>query len=228
MADSDLYQLELLSLVAKITQEIDNHSGINDKTLAEFVISLHEEVSSLQAFKDKLKEVGADFPESFVENVDRLILSMHPKHKKKFGANGSAKSSDNGTVLTEHEKKKRILPGLALPDKEVPAPVPDDVLLAEIGDIVSGKKSHPRPSFEDDRSPKRQRREHSPSPPRGRSTYRSNGRTAFDDRPILFKIYSGRVSGVKEFGAFVTLEGVAGRVEGECYVPFSRIHAHVL
>lgn len=70
----DLYNLELLSLVAKITQEIDNHAGINEKTLAEFVISLHDQSKTLPAFKDKLKEVGADFPDSFVENVDRFDL----------------------------------------------------------------------------------------------------------------------------------------------------------
>lgn len=35
-----------------------------------------------------------------------------------------------------------------------------------------------------------------------------------DDRPVLYKIYDGRVNGLKEFGAFVQLEGVAGRVEG--------------
>lgn len=98
MAD-DLYNLELLSTVSKITQEILNHTGthmsiphmhiartdicpvgVNDKTLAEFVIALHEESKTLPEFKQKLKDVGAEFPESFVENVDRLILNLHPKH----------------------------------------------------------------------------------------------------------------------------------------------------
>lgn len=71
----DLYNLELLSLVSKITQEIDNHAGINDKTLAEFVISLHEQSKTLPAFKAKVKEAGADFPDSFIENVDRYVIN---------------------------------------------------------------------------------------------------------------------------------------------------------
>ena len=75
MADADLYNLEFLSLVAKITQEIVNYTGINDKTLAEFVISLHDEAKSVQEFKQRLKDTGADFPDSFVENMDRLILA---------------------------------------------------------------------------------------------------------------------------------------------------------
>lgn len=220
MANSDIYNLEYLSLVSKITQEIDNHTGINDKVLAEFVISLHDQANkSLIEFKDKLKSVGADFPDSFIENVDRLILSMHPKHKKKVSSDGEAVPKGDGE-LTEQEKKKRMFPGLSLKDHEQEA-VSDDVFLKELGDLVSGKK---RPS-QLERSPKRQRRDRSPSPRRrtpspvrGRDHDRRgrNARPFQDERPILFKIYSGRVSGLKDFGAFVTLEGVAGRVEGVC------------
>ncbi|KAJ6612139.1 P-loop containing nucleoside triphosphate hydrolase protein [Mycena sp. CBHHK59/15] len=198
-SDQDLYNLEFLSLVAKIIQEIDNHTGLNDKTLAEFVISLHDQSNkSLPAFKAKLKEVGADFPDSFVENVDQ-------KHAK---ANGKSKAKDalEGT-LTEEERKKRLLPGLALKDQEV---VPDDVFLEELGDLVSGKKTRVRQS-EDDRSPKRQRRGRSPSP-RRRSPSPRRG------MPVLFKIYNGKVTGMKDFGAFVTLEGVAGRAEGMVHI----------
>ncbi|KAK0246120.1 P-loop containing nucleoside triphosphate hydrolase protein [Armillaria nabsnona] len=228
MANSDIYNLELLSLVAKITQEITNYTSLNDKTLAEFVIALHEQSNkSLPAFKQKLKEAGAEFPDSFVENVDRLILSMHPKHKQKHksSTNGDAKGAAVEGELTEQEKKKRLFPGLALKDSETKAPVADDVFLQEIGDLVSGRKVRDRP-WEDDREPKRQRREspRSPSPPRGRD-YGSRdrrggygGHGALDDRPVLFKIYNGRVTGLKEFGAFVTLEGVAGRVEGMVHV----------
>ncbi|KAK0198728.1 P-loop containing nucleoside triphosphate hydrolase protein [Armillaria mellea] len=220
MANSDIYNLELLSLVAKITQEITNYTNLNDKTLAEFVIALHEQSNkSLPAFKQKLKDVGAEFPDSFVENVDRLILSMHPKHKQKHkpSANGDTKVAATEGELTEQEKKKRTV--------RSKAPVADDVFLQEIGDLVSGRKVRERP-WEDDREPKRQRREspRSPSPPRGRdygSRDRRGGyssRGPVDDRPVLFKIYNGRVTGLKEFGAFVTLEGVAGRVEGMVHV----------
>lgn len=217
MANSDIYNLEYLSLVSKITQEIDNHTGINDKVLAEFVISLHDQANkSLSDFKEKLHAAGADFPDSFIENVDRLILSMHPKHKKKSSSNGQIVSKGEGE-LTDQEKKKRLFPGLSLKDQEPEAPVSDDVFLKELGDLVSGQKR----SSTLERSPKRQKRSPSPrrrSPglPRGRDNDRRgrNGRPHVDDKPILFKIYTGRVSGLKDFGAFVTLEGVAGRVEG--------------
>ncbi|THV01417.1 ATP-dependent RNA helicase DHX8 [Dendrothele bispora CBS 962.96] len=229
MASSDpLYELEFLSLVSKITQEIENYTGQNDKVLAEFVISLHDESNkSLSEFKSKLQSVGAQFPDSFIENVDRLILSLHPKHKKRNASskNGAAGGKGDGE-LTEAEKKRRMFPGLSMKDKEPEPAVPDDVFLKELGDLVSGKK---RPS-QIERSPKRQRLDssphrRSPSPPRGRGyddrredrRGRTGGR-ALDDRPVLFKIYNGRVSGLKDFGAFVTLEGVAGRVEGMVHV----------
>ena len=221
MADADIYSLEFLSLVAKITQEIDNHTGLNDKTAAEFLINIHGDSNqSLVAFKAKLKEIGLEFPDSFLESVDRLILSMHPKYKKHHAksakAIGKAKAID--AELSELDRKKRLFPGLAVKDKDVP-PVSDDIFLQELGDLVSGRKTRPHPT--DEPSPKRQRRSASPRrrslSPRGRNDRwgsRNGGGRPMDDKPVLFKIYSGRVTGLKEFGAFVTIEGVAGRVEG--------------
>ncbi|KAG6845369.1 hypothetical protein H0H87_010478 [Tephrocybe sp. NHM501043] len=232
MADP-LYDLEFLSLVAKITQELNNHIGLNDKTLAEFIIALHDQSNkSLPAFKAKLDEMEAGFPPSFIENLDRLILSMHPKHKKRNlkSSTENGKDAAGDGELTEQEKKKRLFPGLAMQDKEVPPAVSDDVFLAELGDLVSGRK-RPR-QVEEPGSPKRRRRDRSrsqrrrsPSPIRGRGYENDRyggrgggGRLALDERPVLFKIYNGKVTGLKEFGAFVTLEGVVGRAEGMVHV----------
>ncbi|TBU29788.1 hypothetical protein BD311DRAFT_252802 [Dichomitus squalens] len=234
MAETDLYNLEFLSLVAKITQEIDNHTGLSDKTLAEFVISLHDQSKTLAEFKGKLQEVGANFPESFVENVDRLILTLHPKHKKK--STGKENGAVDGPGLDELDKKKRMFPGLALKDQEWDPGAPKDAIMKEVDDMMSqlegaAKRARPR-TPEDDRAPKRPRRSRSrspPPPPRRRSPSPSRGRgydgrrgrgggRQLDDRPVLYKIYDGRVNGLKEFGAFVQLEGVAGRVEGMVHV----------
>jgi ATP-dependent RNA helicase DHX8/PRP22 len=236
MAQDVLYNLEFLSLVAKITQEIDNHTGINDKTLAEFVIELHGQSKTLADFKAKLKEVGADFPESFVENIDRLVLTLHPKHKKKSSsseANGKVKSGEDD-ALYEKDKQKRMFPGLALADQEWQPTVSKDVLMKEVDNMMaqfessaSAKRSRTSPRRDVSPPSKRRRTSMSPprrrsvSPPRGRGYDRGrNGRTRgqLDERPVLFKIYDGRVQGLKEFGAFVQLEGVAGRVEGASHL----------
>lgn len=229
MAD-DLYNLELLSLIAKITQEVLNHTGINDKTLAEFIISLHDESKTLADFKQKLHDVGADFPASFVENIGRLILTLHPKHKKKYSSNNGVKEKGKGTAGTdEAEKARRMFPGLALPDQD-PASADQDAISKEVDDMILqlesvAKKSRPPPELEEP-AYKRQRTARSRSPPRRRSTSprsrdglheqrgRGRGRAPLDERPVLYKIYDGKVNGLKEFGAFVTLEGVAQRVEG--------------
>lgn len=38
--DKELYKLELLSLVAQVSQELFNHTKLQDKNLAEFVIAV--------------------------------------------------------------------------------------------------------------------------------------------------------------------------------------------
>jgi ATP-dependent RNA helicase DHX8/PRP22 len=228
----DLYNLELLSLVAKITQEIENHTALNDKTLAEFVINLHEDSKSLSEFKQKLKNMGADFPDSFVENMDRLILNMHPKHKKKSSSSSSSVPVSTNAI-GETEKRKRMFPGLSKPDQDwEPSQMNKDAVLKEVDDMMAqlegmaGRGRPRRDESEDEPSAKRPRR-HGPrslSPPRGRTSGpprdRTNGqsRRALDERPVLFKIYDGKVAGLKEFGAFVQLDGVAGRVEGELQI----------
>lgn len=235
--DDDLYNLEVLSCVAKISQEILNHTGIDDKTLAEFVISLHEQSKSITEFKQLLKDTGAEFPDSFVENLDRLILHMHPKHKKATynKENGQGASQEAG-VLSEKEKYKRMFPGLAIPDEKSSPAMDKDRVMQEVDSLMAelegvAKKARTLP-FDDDRESKRPRRSRSRSPRRSRSPgYRSRddkregrrprqdagrgrGRVQLDERPVLYKIYDGKVTGLKEFGAFVSLDGIAGKAEG--------------
>ncbi len=72
-AGDDLAQLTHLSLVSKVCTELDNHYSMNDKDLAEFIIDLAEKNPALDAFKKALDENGAEFADSFIENILRLI-----------------------------------------------------------------------------------------------------------------------------------------------------------
>ncbi|KAJ1302636.1 hypothetical protein OPQ81_002953 [Rhizoctonia solani] len=250
----DIYQFELLSLTSTVAKEILNNAGINDKTLAEFIINLHEQSKTQDAFKKKLKDVGADFPESFVENLDRLILSLHPKYKrkkaKKVKKDGAPESTD------ETDTKRRMFPGLALPDqpwqpsnefgKDGEKDGEKDAASKEVDDLMSqlegvAKKKAARPTAADFIEPeppsKRPRREMEvDSPPRasfsrdrdrdrddrgGGRDYEDRGRRprpTLDEKPVLYKIYDGTVQGIKDFGAFIQLEGVQGRVQGMVHV----------
>ena len=103
----ELKKLEHLSLVSKVCTELDNHYNMNDKDLAEFIIDLAEKNSNFDKFKKVLLENGADFSDSFIENLLRLIKHMKPKHEE---------------LKTQKEPKNKIdkmaqnLPFLALPN----------------------------------------------------------------------------------------------------------------
>jgi len=78
----ELKKLEYLSLVSKITNELYNHTGRSDKILAEYIIDLYDQSKDYESFHDLLKENGAKFPVSFVENIHRLCSIMRPSEKE--------------------------------------------------------------------------------------------------------------------------------------------------
>jgi ATP-dependent RNA helicase DHX8/PRP22 len=275
----DLANLEFLSLVSKVTSEIQNHVGVSDKTLAEFVIDQHATSKGVADFKDQLEAMGAEFPQSLVESIDRLVLTLHPKYKK--SANGSKADAGNGD---DTDRKTRVFKGLAIPDKDVdyevaeeepangapPVDALDDTfaMLEGLAGKAPGKPKErsrkrsmsPYDSDNDTSRSKRHRRKNmSVSRSRSRSLERRQkkhdelvfqdefGRTRtvkrqdktrsrkkyrdedldefrrpptpeLDDEPVLYKIYNGKVTGVKDFGCFVNLEGVRGKVDGLVHV----------
>lgn len=194
-SDDPLYKLEYLSLVSKIAAEIENHLGISDRILAEFVISLHDDAGSLKAFQQKLDDAGAEFSHSFVENIDRLIRTLHPKHKQ--GSAGGSRA-DVRTKLT----------GLAIPDQEWRPSDADDDSVAREAQL---------------RRTLHARREASPPPRRPRAAAAAAAAARDwspppDPAPCPGKVYSGQVASLKDFGAFVTLRGVAHSPDGLVHV----------
>jgi len=274
----DLTSLEILSLVSKITTELTNHLGINDKTLAEFVINVHNDAPSFTEFKGKLSTMGADFPNSLVESIDRLILTMHPKHKnsKRGRQEDEDANGDELSMFEDLEKKSRVFKGLALQDAEdvpfreeydnlpaEPDAIDDTLAMLEslegksrtqkhdsrkrtrsISPIVVKENHRRRKSRSRSRSKTRRSRHRNSSEEvdefgrngrngkheRGRE--RDNGRyddgddeqfkrppiPQIDDSAVLFKVYDGRITGVKDFGAFVNLQGVKGKVDGLVHI----------
>ncbi|GAA5849607.1 hypothetical protein JCM9279_007287 [Rhodotorula babjevae] len=302
MAD-ELEKLELLSLVNSITQELVNHTGLSDSTLAEFLIHLHGESKDFKTFKQKCSDVGAEFPDSFLQAVDRLILSMHPKYKVKKAATAAAKGKGkaDGTapaeaVSEDKQKQMRLFPGLALPDSDwIPSFTPDDPATVKerqmrmgqpvdvkgasdnnrqrdedqlgVDDLMAQLEGVRKRTVDDDPRDAKRTRHRSPDyerrddrrgggrddgrgrddgygggrdngygdrgrPGAGGSRYGEDDRGRYgrdarvggagparlDEKPVLYKIYPGKVANVKDFGAFVTLEGIMGRIEGMVHV----------
>lgn len=252
----DFEQLELLSLVSKVTSEINNYMGVSDKTIAEYVIAEHASCPNATAFQEKLEEF--EFPKSLAESIDRLIRTLHPTYKNKNGLDGV--TAPQGGHRKEEKSKK--FTGLALPDK---APAFDDDKENALDDTfaalesmagppkpTNGRKRSMSPIRQDrDRDHKRHRRSRSPEgrksrndeylfedefgrtrphrPSDGKDRESKRGRRRrdsfdepprmeMDDSPVLYKVYDGRVTGVKDFGAFVNLRGVKGKVDGLVHV----------
>ncbi|RXN09652.1 ATP-dependent RNA helicase DHX8 [Labeo rohita] len=112
VGEDELKKLEYLSLVSKVCTELDNHLGINDKDLAEFVISLAEKHPNIDAFKSVLVKNGADFTDSLVSNLLRLIQTMRPPAK----ASTSKASHSAVKPKNEKDKLKELFPALCRPD----------------------------------------------------------------------------------------------------------------
>lgn len=118
-------ELQRLSVVSKVCTELDNHLGLSDRTLAEFIIHLADEFPEPSAFRHALSENGAEFPDSLSDNLLRIIGAMKPASSSSSGGNkgrggGAAKKAGPGAVarVPRNEKEARF-PGLAMPNTSV-------------------------------------------------------------------------------------------------------------
>lgn len=254
----DFEELELLSLVSKVTSELQNHLGISEKVLAEFIIAQRLECKDMAEFKKKLAGMGgAKWPESLFESIDRLVRTMHPKFKATASATNGAADEHSGR---SREEKKSLFTGLAIPDKGVPSGFEDGDAMDDTLALLEGlapKASKPRtdtatrkrsrsPEDEDSRYRRKERRRsrdgrrneyadeggHDAHSRKHRSRgddydrgrrdddemFRRPPEPEVDDEPVLHKVYDGHVTGIKDFGAFVNLHGVRGKVDGMVHI----------
>jgi hypothetical protein len=59
--------------VPQVCVELENHIGMADKDLAEFVIHLALESEGVTAFKSALASNGAVFPSAFAERLHEMV-----------------------------------------------------------------------------------------------------------------------------------------------------------
>ncbi|KNZ45699.1 uncharacterized protein VP01_7895g1 [Puccinia sorghi] len=186
--NNDFKKLEKISLVNSHTKELHNHVGLQDSTLAEYIISLHQESTGLENFKSKLQDLGADFPESFITSMDRLATKLHPRYKNKVvSTDGKGKEKDPNPVEDANETERTwrhaqtLFHALALSDRDWEpsfVPHPKDLVIKNELDHDS-----PRPSDlpRQGRSASRERGRPSPEPRYGRFRDDHSG-SGHDDR----------------------------------------------
>ncbi|KAK6166438.1 hypothetical protein SNE40_023128 [Patella caerulea] len=112
----ELQKLEYLSLVSKVCTELENHLGINDKDLAEYVIDLAEKNNTFDSFKKVLDEREAEFSDSLIANLLRLINKMKPKRKIKEEDEKGFEEKEKEIESEEKILRKKMFPGLAMPN----------------------------------------------------------------------------------------------------------------
>ena len=131
-------ELERLALVNKLCTELSNHFGsdsehVVDKDVAEFIIHLAEKNADVDTFRKELTENGAEFSESFITNIHRLIHAHFEKAKQKkvleskseqkksdilTDVNGEKIDVDPSLLLREtfNQEMKQKFPGLCIKD----------------------------------------------------------------------------------------------------------------
>uniref|UniRef100_A0A4W6G9W3 ATP-dependent RNA helicase DHX8 n=1 Tax=Lates calcarifer TaxID=8187 RepID=A0A4W6G9W3_LATCA len=232
---NEIKRLEYLSLVSKVCTELENHLGLNEKDLAEFVISLAEKHPIFEEFKAVLSENGADFTVSVLLPPWTFQPEVKPKSEK--------------------DKLKEKYPALCKPDDSVWMVVKFEPLLSHLllrsdgnlhsdqsrgADRESGRKRSRSRSGSRDRdgetNHKRRRKRVSrwsdrpPSPDRDTdNNNNSNNRgekywcdrpvdQPLPDEPVVGDIYNGKISSIMQFGCFVQLEGLRKRWEGLVHI----------
>ncbi|RLN89349.1 hypothetical protein BBJ28_00018207 [Nothophytophthora sp. Chile5] len=75
--------------------QLENHLGMSDKTLAEFVIDLVRGSASCAAFLASIKADELPLPAALAENLYRLVQTMAPR-KMKQQASGKPTAVDKG------------------------------------------------------------------------------------------------------------------------------------
>ncbi|CAO1638269.1 unnamed protein product [Parajaminaea phylloscopi] len=264
-SSSELSKLEELAVVSKLSQEIANYTSISDRTLAEFVLSLHLQSPTYDAFKAKLAEVGAGaddgFTDSLVQSIDRVIRRGHPKYKTSSLPSTAEVATHKGVgtskdAIFDEEKKarQRQFPGLSIPDtaletdearrqaarqeldakrqkgdandvarsrNAVEAGVDDFMKTLESMEQSHRKRTRDSPPSQRERSRGSiygESSDYDRARPGRDSRGIPNGGRAMDDKPVIYKIYDGKVTNMKDFGAFVALEGVQGKWEGMVHI----------
>ncbi|CAD5222845.1 unnamed protein product [Bursaphelenchus okinawaensis] len=157
----DLEKLEHLSLVSKIVTELENHFDINDKDVAEFIISLAKENPTFDKFKKALIQFDLDqFNDNLIQHLLRLVVTMEPKKgtkKQKSPPREKHKEEDPDhlfrTIADEKEDLKKMLPALAMPNEPQQT---SESLLSELESLM--------PAWKGEQDSKKRKRSRSRSP----------------------------------------------------------------
>ncbi|PIC46821.1 hypothetical protein B9Z55_006391 [Caenorhabditis nigoni] len=137
-------QLEHLSLVSKVLGELENHFGVADKDVAEFVIQMAQENPTFDKFKKELEKQGlADqFDDSLTATILRIVQHMTASKKKsKKGGDSKEDVKDSHKITLISDAKEEIkarLPALAMANTTIEKEDSGNDLMAQL-EMMEGK-----------------------------------------------------------------------------------------
>ncbi|GMS80652.1 hypothetical protein PENTCL1PPCAC_2827, partial [Pristionchus entomophagus] len=190
-------ELERLSLVSKVCSELENHFGVGEKDVAEFIIALATEAKTFDKFKKALNDngLGSEFDDSLTASILRLIHHMMPSLSKKAKRGVDTSLSDDKKKITllsdAKDELKALCPALAMPNEiKKEAVVAGDMmmqfegLVGKMKEAESSKtsKRRDRSSSRDRDNDRKRRRSRSRDRERRRSSSRDRERGDRRDR----------------------------------------------
>ena len=266
-----LEELNFLSILNKIQQEIENHLGISDLVLVEFLVKKAKKSSTQAQYLKKIKKINPEFPDVLVESIFRLVKNMTNGEEsggwtekdrpdpEKFS--GLAVKDDRQRIddmmkeeLREREKELELKEYMKSMDTGAGFDDGDDSKEKSQSDRYKADRHKENDRHDRDskkrmrnrsrsrsperhsrrnrsRSPENSRRDRSRSPRdysrRRRSRSRSEDRSkrstksrkeTLDATAILNKVYKGTVTGIKDFGVFVSLQNIKAKSEGLVHI----------
>ncbi|KAJ0405555.1 hypothetical protein P43SY_009604 [Pythium insidiosum] len=102
-ASATMEKLQELSLISKVCTELENHLGMSDKDLAEFIIHLVRESATSAKFLQTIQARDLPLPSGLAENLFRIVNTMAPRKPQGSKTAVAAK----GAVASESERDRR-------------------------------------------------------------------------------------------------------------------------
>lgn len=114
---SDLSKLQYISLCSKVIQELENHIGLRNKDLTEYIIDVAKKTNNEKEFLKLLEEDEADFSQQFSSSLYILIQKMLPTQTK--GKNNDENQDNSNPVQFKGGEKYVDGDNLTFEEREV-------------------------------------------------------------------------------------------------------------
>ncbi|GLT78688.1 hypothetical protein SLA2020_502160 [Shorea laevis] len=97
-------ELEYLSLISKVCNDLETHLGFADKVVAEFITDVGRRCETVDEFRAKLKERGAEMPDYLVRTLHTIIRAiLAPKNKAGNGPGKEKRALEGKKAGRNHE-----------------------------------------------------------------------------------------------------------------------------